>query len=176
MVGTPATCVIHNIYRYITMTVQWWECNSQCGAGRGTHVTRHIAIGFIFACIRCICVDRVQYKLFSLTELPMYKNNKMNGKYPQHTCTSWYCKMKNIFYCVRCSDLDNGFVLWWLNLTLQEIASINGCLNGHGLLLRIMIPVHHVSQYWFHCCLYLDFCIPVLCFGIYIVHIHLNFS
>ena len=66
----------------------------------------------------------------------MYKNNKMNGKYPQHTCTSWYCKMKNIhvFYCVRCSDLDNGFVLWWLNLTLQAIASRNGFLNGHGLL------------------------------------------
>ena len=50
----------------------------------------------------------MQHKLWSLTKLPMYKENIMNGKYPQHICK--YCKMKTTFYCV-CSDLENDYLV-----------------------------------------------------------------
>ncbi|KAL5493397.1 hypothetical protein EMCRGX_G014573 [Ephydatia muelleri] len=50
--------------------------------------------------------DQVQHKLRSLTELPMYKENIMNGKYPQRICK--YCKMKTTFYC---SDLENDYLV-----------------------------------------------------------------
>ncbi|KAL5475280.1 hypothetical protein EMCRGX_G027361 [Ephydatia muelleri] len=54
-------------------------------------------------------MDQVQHKLRSLTELPMYKENIMNGKYPQRICK--YCKMKTTFYCVGCSDLENDYLV-----------------------------------------------------------------
>ena len=51
----------------------------------------------------------MQHKLRSLTELPMFKENIMNGKYPQRICK--YCKMKTTFYCVGCSDLENDYLV-----------------------------------------------------------------
>eukprot|EP00731_Ephydatia_muelleri_P029915 Em0021g438a len=52
--------------------------------------------------------------------LPMYKENIMNGKYPQRICK--YCKIKTTFYCVGCSDLENDYWFHTVALALPEIA------------------------------------------------------
>ena len=55
----------------------------------------------------------MQHKLRSLTELPMYKENIMNEKYPQHICK--YCKKDHILLrWMQC--LENDYLVSYCGL------------------------------------------------------------
>ena len=120
----------------------------------------------------------MQHKLRSLTELPMYKENIMNGKYPQRICK--YCKMKTTFYCVGCSDLENDYLVSYCGFGhFQRLLYSASHRNGFLKLIDSLILVHFIiAVYIYHdisalyqfkrisLSQYLDFFATILCFDI----------
>ena len=110
----------------------------------------------------------MQHKLRSLTELHMYKENIMNGKYPQRICK--YCKMKTTFYCVGCSDMENDYLgLWHFQRLLYSASHRNGLLKLIDSLIWVCFFIalniyHDISSNGFHLSQYLDFFVTVFLF------------
>ena len=88
----------------------------------------------------------MQHKLRSLTELPMYKENIMNGKYPQRICK--YCKMKTTFYC---SDLENDYLVSYCGFGhFQRLLYSSSHRNGFLKLIDSLILVHFIIAVYVH--------------------------